>query len=68
MNRFVQNAESREVSDALERLGAEAARLQTMLRRGERDRETLTVAGARYVPNLDNLCLLFRSELIRCVA
>ena len=44
MNRFVQNAESREVSDALERLGAEAARLRTMLRRGEPDRETLTVA------------------------
>jgi hypothetical protein len=29
--------------------------------------ETL-VAEARYVPNLDNLCIPFRSELIRCVA
>jgi len=26
------------------------------------------VAGARYVPNLDTLCILFRSELIHCAA
>jgi hypothetical protein len=29
--------------------------------------ETL-VAEARYVPNLDTVCVPFRSELIRCVA
>ena len=26
------------------------------------------VAGARYIPNLDTLCIPFRSELIRCAA
>jgi len=26
------------------------------------------VAGARYVPNLDTLCIAFRSELIHCAA
>lgn len=26
------------------------------------------VAGAEYVPNLDTLCIPFRSELIHCAA
>jgi len=33
-----------------------------------RNRANLLVAGARYVPNLDTLCVPFRSELIHCPA
>jgi hypothetical protein len=33
-----------------------------------RELRRILVAGARYVPNLDTLCIPFRSELIHCVA
>jgi hypothetical protein len=30
------------------------------------ERKEILAAGARYVPNLDSLCIPFRTELILC--